>query len=357
MNPKRAGVHEVAKAAGVSIGTVDRALHGRTGISETTRQRVMRAAEKLGYRPNLAARALSGRKGAVRIAVCVPREIHYFYDQLWAGVRREAQYWADFGVEFSYHELRELGAGENAVLRKILQSSPDGLVVTPGHPEQASLLLTQAESQGTRVVCVSTDAPASKRSGIVCVDPLLNGALAGELMAKCLQPGAAVAAVTGMLSTEDHARKTEGFTRAFFQHCPKGSMVGVVEAHENQEESFRRTRELLKRFSSLAGIYVNTVNCLPVCEALVACGVAGKVKLITTDLFEEMVPYLTDGTIALSIYQHPYQQGRLAVQMLADHLVQGIPIPPRRNINPGVALLSNLHLFRELQKDSPADGR
>ncbi len=346
---ERAGIHEIAKAAGVSIGTVDRALHDRAGISENTRQRVIRAAQTLGYRPNLAARALAGRKGKIRIAVCIPREIRYFYDQIWAGVYREADRWADFGVDFSYHELRELGAGESAILSKIVQSRPDGIILTPGHPEQASLLINQAESQGIRVVCVSTDAPASKRSGIVCVEPLLNGALAGELMAKCLPPGSAVAAVTGMLSTEDHARKTEGFTRAFFQHCPKGSMVGVVEAHENKQESFKRTKELLTRFSSLAGIYVNTVNCLPVCEALAACNMAGKVKLITTDLFREMVPYLKDGTISMSIYQHPYQQGRLATQVLAEHLVQDIPIPQYRHINPGVVLLANLHLFREIQ--------
>ncbi len=347
---KRAGIHEVAAAAGVSIGTVDRALHGRPDISEATRKRVMRAAQKLGYRPNLAARALSGKKKRIRIAVCIPREIHYFYDQLWAGVYAEAERWADFGVEFEHHPLKELGAREIVVLEKILQSNPDGIVLTPGQPEQTSALITRAETQGVRVICVSTDAPASGRSGIVCVDPLLNGALAGELMAKFVPPGSSVAAVTGMLSTEDHARKTEGFTRSFFQHCPKGSMVGVVEAHEHKQESFQRTKELLARFDSLAGIYVNTVNCLPVCDALAACKMTGKVKLITTDLFREMVPFLKDGTIAASIYQHPHQQGRLAVVALAQYLVQGVPIPPRRHINPSIVFSSNVHLFREVQE-------
>ncbi len=354
---KRAGIQEVAAAAGVSIGTVDRALHGRSGISGATCRRVMRAAQELGYRPNLAARALSGKKRRIRIAVCMPREIHYFYDQLWAGVYAEAELWADFGVEFVHHPLKELGARENVVLEKILQSHPDGIVLIPGQPEQASSLITRAESQGIRVVCVSTDAPASRRSGIVCVDPLLSGALAGELMAKFVQPGSSVAAVTGMLSTENHARKTEGFTRSFFQHCPKGSMVGVVEAHEHKQESFQRTKELLARFDSLAGIYVNTVNCLPVRDALIACKRAGKVKLITTDLFREMVPYLKDGTIAASIYQHPYQQGRLAVAVLAQHLVQGVPIPPRRHINPGIVFSSNVHLFREVQEPAASPSR
>ena len=51
----RAGIHEVAAAAGVSIGTVDRALHGRRGISEATRRHVMRVAENYGvYQARLA---------------------------------------------------------------------------------------------------------------------------------------------------------------------------------------------------------------------------------------------------------------------------------------------------------------
>ena len=119
MTKKRAGIQDVAAASRVSIGTVDRALHGRPEISEATRQRVMRAAQNLGYRPNLAARALSGKKKRIRIAVCIPREIHYFYDQLWAGVHTEAERWADFGVTFEYHPLKELGAREIAVLEKI----------------------------------------------------------------------------------------------------------------------------------------------------------------------------------------------------------------------------------------------
>ncbi|HLY64073.1 MAG TPA: helix-turn-helix domain-containing protein, partial [Chloroflexota bacterium] len=53
-----AGIKEIAKALGISIGTVDRALHGRAGISPQTRAKVLRMADKLNYRPNIAARSL-----------------------------------------------------------------------------------------------------------------------------------------------------------------------------------------------------------------------------------------------------------------------------------------------------------
>src|SRR5690348_3958504 len=61
----KVGVHRVAALAKVSIGTVDRALHGRAGINPDTRERVLRVARELGYEPNLAARALSKRRAHI----------------------------------------------------------------------------------------------------------------------------------------------------------------------------------------------------------------------------------------------------------------------------------------------------
>jgi DNA-binding LacI/PurR family transcriptional regulator len=52
---------DVAQAASVSIMTASRALSGLVHVREATRERVTRAAELLGYSPDLAARALASR--------------------------------------------------------------------------------------------------------------------------------------------------------------------------------------------------------------------------------------------------------------------------------------------------------
>lgn len=51
-------IHEVAKAAGVSIATVSYVLNGSRRVSDKTRQRVLEATHRLGYRPNITARNL-----------------------------------------------------------------------------------------------------------------------------------------------------------------------------------------------------------------------------------------------------------------------------------------------------------
>ena len=349
MGKERRGIHLIAEMANVSIGTVDRALHGRGGIKDATRQRILQIARQIGYTPNLAARALSVTKSISRIGVCMPREIHFFYDQLWSGVLEEARRLAQLGIQFVNRPVQTLGHEDTQAFKELVQSGVDGIILTAGNPKDLTPLINDAEENGIPVVCVSTDAPESKRSTVVCVEPWLNGCLAGELMGKLLPPSSKVAVVLGMLTAEDHRKKTEGFSDTFPRHCPGGKVVAVVEGHEDEDESFQKTFDLLRRIPTLSGLYVNTVNCLPVCRALGARGLAGKIKLITTDLFAEMSSYFQKGTITASIYQQPHRQGQIAVRLLADNLTNKANFPPAVHLSPGVVMSSNLHLFREIR--------
>lgn len=347
MPKQHRGIHLIAHMANVSIGTVDRALHGRGGINAKTREKILQIARQIGYTPNLAARTLSVARAGARIGVCIPREIHFFYDQLWSGVLDEAKQVSQLGIDFVHRPVHALGEGDTQAFTELVDQGVNGIILTAGNPKELKPLIDDAESKGTRVVCVSTDAPESRRSTVVCVEPYLNGCLAGELMGKFVAPGSKVAIVAGMLTAEDHRKKSDGFSDAFPRHCPGGKIAAVVEGHEDEDESFQKTFDLLRRHPGLAGIYVNTVNCLPVCRALGARNLSGRVKLITTDLFLEMSPYFKKGTIAASIYQHPHRQGQIAVRLMTDSLTGKASFPPAVHLSPGVVMSSNLHLFRE----------
>ena len=68
---KKATIHEVARRAGVSIGTVSLALNGSTRCSPVTARRVREAAEALNYLPNHAARSLRSQSTET-IALVIP---------------------------------------------------------------------------------------------------------------------------------------------------------------------------------------------------------------------------------------------------------------------------------------------
>jgi len=353
--PRKVSVHDIARLAHVSIGTVDRALHARKEINRETRKRILRIARKVGYKPNLAARLLAVGRAPLCIGVCIPREIHFFYDQVRQGIMEEAHRFESLGVSILYRPVVRLGAGEVDRVRELLDSNIRALILAPGDPRGLAPLIEEAEKRRIRVLCVSSDAPESARSTVICVDPELNGRCAAELMAKFVPPNSRVAIVTGMLQVEDHRRKTNGFCEAFPCFCEGGKVIEVIENHEDEEEARQKCASLLEGFPSLGGLYVSTVNCLPVCAALDAAGLSGKVKLITTDLFPKMVPHFKNGTISASMYQRPHVQGQTAVRVAVDHIVNGVPIPPSYYLNPQIVLQSNISLFREISSTRPAE--
>src|SRR5690554_1046274 len=82
---RAAKIEDVASRAGVSVATVSRALRGLPHVSQKTREKVLRAAEELDYRPNPhAARLAAGRSGAVGVALPVLNS--WFYANVLAGV-------------------------------------------------------------------------------------------------------------------------------------------------------------------------------------------------------------------------------------------------------------------------------
>src|SRR5437868_10204920 len=266
MKKERRGIHLIAELANVSIGTVDRALHGRGGIKESTRHRILQVARQIGYTPNLAARALSVARANASVGVCVPREIHFFYGQLWNGVLEEARRVAQFGVQFINRPVQALGEGDTEAFKELVESDVNGIILTAGNPDGLKPLIDEAEERGIRVICVSTDAPESGRSSIVCVEPKLNGCLAGELMGKFVSPGSSVAVVAGMLNTEDHRKKTDGFSQAFPQHCAGGKFLTAIEGSENGAKGFQRPYARFGVGPVLAGLYLTVSSSLRYCR-------------------------------------------------------------------------------------------
>ena len=129
--------------------------------------------------------------------------------------------------------------------------------------------------------------------------------------------------------------------------------MDIIEGHENETKTLEICAELLHKEPELAGLYISTVNCLPVCRALQGAGRAGKVRVVATDLFTEVVPYFRNRTISASIYQRPYRQGQLAVRLLVDHFIAGAELPTVRYLNPAIVMRSNLKLFREVARSRP----
>ncbi len=348
--PKPAGIKDIAKALGVSIGTVDRALHGRPGINAMTRAKVLKMAQTVGYQPNFAARHLKlNRK--LRIAVQLPSQIASFFDAVRDGIAEAAKPFHST-IDVRFQSYPRLGEGDLELFEQVLHDKPGGLIITPGHPAGVKPLIRKAARAHIPVVCVATDAPGSERLTAVAVDAFTSGALVAELFSSLGARPPSVLIVTGDLTVVDHAEKVEGF-RSFLSRTGAPIRVrGVLEAHDDPERARKLTRDFFSAHPKTGAVYVSTANSIPVIHALQDAGRLGRIPVITTDLFPALAPLIRSGSVFATLYQRPKSQGRMAFQSLYQFVVQGSCPPVRRLIPPHLVLRSNLDVFLEML---PAD--
>jgi LacI family transcriptional regulator len=339
------GIKDIALALGISTGTVDRALHGKPDVSPATRARVLAMANELGYRPNLAARYLQSRK-QLRIGVHLPRRIALFWDSLREGIREAAAPFAP-ALQVDFHAYPSLGEGDIPLFEAALREGASGLIIAPGNPSALAPSLEHAAALGIPVVCVVTDAPASPRLTSVSADPFTVGAVAGELLARFVSSGGEVAFFTGWLATQEHADKLRGFASSLNAIRPDLAVGPIVEAHDDEREAHRRALDVLRAHPDLKGIYISTVNSLPVLRAAEQEGRLDGLTVVTTDLFPELVSWIRAGKVAATVYQRPLSQGRLALQALYQFLLNGTQPPPRLRAVPYLVMRSNLDLMLE----------
>ncbi|MBN1782950.1 LacI family DNA-binding transcriptional regulator [bacterium] len=81
-------IYDVAKRAGVGIGTVSRVLNNSSQITPETKTRVLHAIRELKYQPHAMARGLARNKTHM-MAIILPSFTGYFYLELLRGIQQE----------------------------------------------------------------------------------------------------------------------------------------------------------------------------------------------------------------------------------------------------------------------------
>jgi LacI family transcriptional regulator len=348
---KSSGIKEIARALDISIGTVDRALHDRKGVSLKTRERVLKMAKRLNYTPNIAARNLKLNR-QLKLGVYLPRQIASYYDALRGGIQKSAATEASVQVDLHFFDYPSLGQGDLAVMMKSNWLQFDGVILAPGHPSKYQQISAAAVQNQKPIVCVTTDAVRLHKLASIRVDSFVSGALAAELLGSWIDGRSDIAIFTGDLKVQDHADKLKGFAGALAINAPHLRLTPTIESHDSSELAFAHAKKVLKEYPNLQGIYINTANSLPVLKALAESRRLGQIRTITTDLYPELIPYVERGDVNASLYQRPHTQGKLAFEVLTAFLARGVVPQSDIRLAPHIILRSNLSLFVDAVESS-----
>lgn len=201
------GIKDVANELGVSIMTVSRAMRGVEGVSEETRERVLRVAKTLGYEPNYNARSLAVAKSKL-IGVSVPT----LFDEVFAEILTVARSALersgyDLIIETSSYDIPT----ESVWIDRILKWAPTGLILTGVDHAQK----VQDRLRGGAIPVIEIwDYSETPIDVCVGIDHYEAGALAAEHM---LQAGYRSACLVGISEAIDARaeKRFAGFSQAF----------------------------------------------------------------------------------------------------------------------------------------------
>jgi len=262
--PKPPGMHDVARAAGVSHQTVSRVLNDHPNVRTETKERVMRAIADLGYRRNTAARALVTRRSGI-IGVVTPRSALFGPTSTLIAVEaaaREAGYFVSLASVASSSP-----AVMTAALEHFMDQAVEGLVVVA----PARDLAEAASVVASRVpmVMISAGTPDGEGFRTASVD---NEMGARKLTRHLLEAGHRdVAHVSGPEDALESAARVRGWAAEL-----KAAGLPVPEPYLGDwspERGYEVGREMLQRGLPTAVFAANDHLALGVIRALTEAGV------------------------------------------------------------------------------------
>ncbi|WP_417555053.1 LacI family DNA-binding transcriptional regulator [Microbacterium sp.] len=213
-------LHDVARVAGVSLATASRVLNGsERKVAESFRERVARAADELGYIPNVSAQAIARGTSQV-IALLVADIADPYFGLIASGVARGAD---EDGLIVTVAITEREPARETRILHALRGQRPRGVILAASRAgERDSSALDELgafRDLGSRTV---TFGPGGDRS-IVIDNRAGAEALGREMAGLGYRRAIAIGAAAGVKTSDD---RLAGFTAGFgsdFERVHRGT--------------------------------------------------------------------------------------------------------------------------------------
>ncbi|MGZ3471113.1 MAG: LacI family DNA-binding transcriptional regulator [Isosphaeraceae bacterium] len=297
----------VADLAGVGIKTVSRVVNNEPGVSEETRQRVLRATEQLQYHLDITAGSLkrSGRK-TQSIGLLLPSVSNPFSGEIHRALEDAL---AERGIAVFASSLDDDPEREKKLISAFLGRRVDGLVLTPIARSQAYVI--PEHSRNLPMVFIDRE-PVGIEADAVVTD---NEVGAAKAAAHLIRHGHTRLAYLGdRTDIQTATRRRTGFLEEIGRAGIATSSIPVRNGLHDEESALRATIELLTSENPPTAIFSSqNLVTFGAMRALKSLGLHHSVALIGFDDFtlaDMMEPGIT------VIAQHPERIGKTAAERI-----------------------------------------
>ncbi len=294
---------DVARAAGVGVATVDRVINRRAPVRPATAQRVLEAAEAVGFRrAGLIRHRVDETLRPVTLGVVLQSAQSPFYRGLAEALRQAAAGLAAPGARMVIAHLDDLTPRHVAARITELGASCDAVAVVAADHPQITQAVDGLGAQGVPVFALVSDLSAPTLAGHVGVDNRKVGHMAAWTLSRLCRPGK-LGLILGSHRYQCQEQCEVSFRAWLRESAPGFQVLEPLVSLEDAGLARATTEELLHLHPDLRGVYVAGGGVEGVIEALREAARPDLV-VIAHDLTEVTRAALLDGSVTL-LLSHP----------------------------------------------------
>lgn len=318
-------LQQIAEAAGVSRGTVDRALKDRGRVRPEVAEKIKQIAKEMGYQPSLAGRALVLAKRNLKIGIIMQSAQTPFMVQVYEGMKAAKQEVESLGGTVEIFRVDGVDAGRvMEIMQDLKEQEYSGIALSPSEDTMLKKMINQfSEEYNIPIITFNSDIEDTKRICFVGQNTIQSGRTAAGLMGEITGGEGEVAVISGHISNPALNNRIRGFQSEIMESFPDIQLVGTKYSYDDEWVAAKIVEELLEQYPELKGIYVTGTAVKGVCEALVKQRKEREIKVIGNDFLDENKKWVERGAINFLIGQDSYMQGYEPVMMLFHLLFDG----------------------------------
>ena len=264
-------IKDVAKHAGVTIGTVSRAVNGYKDISPATKDRIFASIAELGYTPNIIARGLSSKNGSNMGVIISGLLTSNLKDNLWymmlQGIYR---YTSRHNIEVSIYatdsnQQKRKSYAQFCRERNISGAILSGITTTDPYFE---------ELMEVDIPCVVIDVPViGQKAGCISID---NIRASREMTEQLIQIGHhRLAVIAGKQDTPVTLERLAGIRQGMLAHGMELTEKDILYCDFDELIAYQKVRDYVTEYrktGALCFICMSDVMAIGVIRALNECG-------------------------------------------------------------------------------------
>lgn len=336
--------------AGVSAGTVDRVLHNRGSVSESSRIAVEKVLDKVGYKYNIHTSAISLKKG-FNLVIAIPTAIEgEYWGAVRKGIENAVEEYSDIRLSHTYSYYNQFDAAScREAFDKIIDLHPDGVIIGPTFDEETVRLCQSLDRFCIPYVFVDSIAEGTSPVATFTTDREVCGMVTASLLDKCTLAGTNLAIFDSIRSggqdVTNHTGRRNGFTEFFSARKEEDRITEAYFSVTDNEWNRKNITSFLEREKNLGGIAVINSRGHIMADLLKEAGL--NIPLVSFDLTTDNLRCLEEGHITALLCQRPQLQGFQAVNAMIRYLLYRQKEPVVHNEMPiDIIIKENMPFYR-----------